>query len=83
MADKMPGRGAQTASSIPVAVCHAPRTAGKAVGRSRQNAECRMKNEECRMPDPGKDLVGRATQAADAVKGIIAADDRLAVVAAE
>jgi hypothetical protein len=42
-----------------------------------------MQNEECRMPDPGKDLVGQAMQAANAVKGIIAADDRLAVVAAQ
>jgi hypothetical protein len=81
MADKMSGRVARAASIIPVAIYHAPPT--RRQGCWRLKAECRMQNAECRMPDPGKDLVGQAPQAADAVKGIIAADDRLAVVAAE
>jgi hypothetical protein len=48
MAGKMPGRAAQTASSIPGAIYHAPPT--RRQGCRPLKAECRMKNVECLFP---------------------------------
>jgi hypothetical protein len=78
MVDKMPGRAANC-FQYPGGDLSRPANPQARLSA----AQGRMQNEECRMPDPGKDLVGQAMQAADAVKDIIAADDRLAVVAAE